>query len=173
MLDEIVRPYADLETVSIADGLVSLRFSGVTLRETAEIVRELDRSPIVSRTTVSTAATVENPTAGAGRTEASGAQGQSGDEQNSSVQAPDGEVQTQDVQMQSETVQNPEEQQGQSGDVQTQDMQMQSETMQNPGEQGQSQGGSAQVSAERRGNEVTANILIALQKESGEEGVTQ
>lgn len=172
MLDEIVRPHADLETVSIADGLVSLRFSGVTLRETAEIVRELDNSPIVARTTVNTAATVENPTTGAGRT--NGAQ-----EQPESVAASDEQVQGEGADASNEQVQGEgadgsgEQAQGEGADGSGE--QAQGESTDGSGEQAQTEtaAGAAQpsVSVERKGNLVTANILIALKKESGEEEV--
>lgn len=49
-----------MNTVSIGGDAVQLQISGVTLAEAASIVRELEASPIVAGTTVSTAATTED-----------------------------------------------------------------------------------------------------------------
>ncbi len=55
LLDEKVKPSASISSVSVTDGLVNVRFSGVTLGETADIIRELNTSPLVDGTTVNTA----------------------------------------------------------------------------------------------------------------------
>ncbi len=61
LLDAVVRPEAEIESVSISDGYVTVKFSGVTLKETAEIVKKLEESEIVARTTVDTASTTGSP----------------------------------------------------------------------------------------------------------------
>lgn len=48
-----------MNTVSIGGDAVQLQVSGITLAEAASIVRELEASPIVAGTTVSTAATTD------------------------------------------------------------------------------------------------------------------
>lgn len=58
LLDEVVRPRARIEAINIRQGQVSLRFSGATLSETAEIISRLGQSPLVGSTTVETARTV-------------------------------------------------------------------------------------------------------------------
>ena len=50
---------AELNTVAIGGDAVQLQFSGVTLAETARIVRALEASPIVAGTRVNTASTTE------------------------------------------------------------------------------------------------------------------
>ncbi len=57
LLDEAVA--ASMDTVSISGGTVQLQFSGVTLAETAQIVKALEASPIVASTMVNTAATTQ------------------------------------------------------------------------------------------------------------------
>ena len=57
LLDEAVGSTADMDTMSINGSTVQLQFSGVTLAQTAQIVRALEESPIVAFTTVNTAAT--------------------------------------------------------------------------------------------------------------------
>lgn len=60
LLDDVIRPVARIESVDVSGGSVSVRFSGVTLREAAGLVRRLEQSPIVYDTAVDTAATVED-----------------------------------------------------------------------------------------------------------------
>lgn len=62
LLDEKVRPSASISSVSVTKGLVNVRFSGVTLGETAEIVRKLNTSPLVAGTSVSTAVAEDKST---------------------------------------------------------------------------------------------------------------
>lgn len=57
LLDEAVGATADIESIFISANTVRLQFSGVTLAETARIVKKLEASPIVASTTVSTAVT--------------------------------------------------------------------------------------------------------------------
>lgn len=57
LLDEAVGATADIESIFISANTVQLQFSGVTLAETARIVKKLEASPIVASTTVSTAVT--------------------------------------------------------------------------------------------------------------------
>lgn len=57
LLDDAVGSAAAMDVVSINGDLVQIQFSGVTLAQTAQIVRELESSPIVAGTTVNTAAT--------------------------------------------------------------------------------------------------------------------
>lgn len=67
LVDTVIRPNAKITGFSVSDGYVNVSFSGVTLKQTAEIVRTLDQSPLVLRTTVNTAATeqsTEGSTAG-------------------------------------------------------------------------------------------------------------
>ena len=57
LLDDAVGSTAAMDVVSINGGTVQIQFSGVTLAQTAQIVRALESSPIVAGTTVNTAAT--------------------------------------------------------------------------------------------------------------------
>lgn len=57
LLDEAVWQTASIESISVNGDFVILKFSGVTLKETAEIVQKLEKSPIVATTTVDTAVT--------------------------------------------------------------------------------------------------------------------
>ena len=57
MLDDIVRSRAEVDSFSIAGASVSFQMSGVTLGETAEIIRDIRSSPLVSFATVNTAST--------------------------------------------------------------------------------------------------------------------
>lgn len=57
LLDSAVGSAAAVDAVSISGDLVQVQFSQVTLAQTAEIVARLEASPIVARTTVSTAST--------------------------------------------------------------------------------------------------------------------
>lgn len=60
LLDTAVRPEAEIESISVSQGFVTVKFSGVTLKKTAEIVKKLEESEIVARTTVDTASTTES-----------------------------------------------------------------------------------------------------------------
>lgn len=55
LLDEAVGATANLESVAISGDTAQIHFSGVTLAQTARIVRELEASPIVAGTMVNTA----------------------------------------------------------------------------------------------------------------------
>ena len=59
MLDELVRSRADVVNYSIAGPSVTFQMSGVTLGESAEIIRDLRESPLVATASVTTAATKE------------------------------------------------------------------------------------------------------------------
>ena len=59
LLDGALGGSAELNTVAIGGDAVQLQFSGVTLAETARIVRALEASPIVAGTRVNTASTTE------------------------------------------------------------------------------------------------------------------
>lgn len=59
LLDSAVGSVAQMENISISGLHVQLQFSGVTLAQTAEIVKELEGSPLVAGTTVNTASTTE------------------------------------------------------------------------------------------------------------------
>ena len=59
LLDENVGSKADMGMISINGSTVQLQFSGVTLAETARIVKALEASPIVAFTVVSTASTTQ------------------------------------------------------------------------------------------------------------------
>ena len=59
LLDGALGGSAELNTVSVSGDAVQLQFSGVTLAETARIVRALEASPIVAGTRVNTASTTE------------------------------------------------------------------------------------------------------------------
>ena len=59
LLDGALGDSAELNTVAIGGDAVQLQFSGVTLAETARIVRSLEASPIVAGTRVNTASTTE------------------------------------------------------------------------------------------------------------------
>ena len=63
LLDEAVGSTADMDTMSINGSTVQLQFSGVTLAQTAQIVRALEESPIVAFTTVNTATTTQSEVA--------------------------------------------------------------------------------------------------------------
>lgn len=56
LLDETVRSKANLESISIAGASVDLRLSGVTLAQTAEIVRAIRASDLVLSAAVNSAA---------------------------------------------------------------------------------------------------------------------
>lgn len=59
LLDDTVGASAVMDTVVIDGNIVQLRFSGVTLAQTAQIVNALEASPIVASTTVNTASTTK------------------------------------------------------------------------------------------------------------------
>ncbi len=59
LLDSAVAAVANVENISIQGGFVQMQFSGVTLAQTAEIVKTLEASPLVAGTTVNTASTTE------------------------------------------------------------------------------------------------------------------
>lgn len=59
LLDNAVGASADLNTISVSGNTVQIQFSGVTLAQTAEVVRALEASPIVKSTVVSTAFTTQ------------------------------------------------------------------------------------------------------------------
>lgn len=60
LLDEAVGDSAQLDSVTISGEVAQVQFSGVNLAQTAQIVRVLETSPLVSSTTVNTASTTEN-----------------------------------------------------------------------------------------------------------------
>lgn len=59
LLDEAVGSTASMDAVSIGGDTVQLQFSGVTLAQTAQIVKALEASPIVAYTMVNTASTTQ------------------------------------------------------------------------------------------------------------------
>ena len=59
LLDEAVGTTAEMRSVSISGSVVQLQFSGVTLAQTARIVKKLEASPIVAYTRVSTATSTQ------------------------------------------------------------------------------------------------------------------
>ncbi len=59
LLDGAVGSVAEMNAVSISGDTVQVQFSGVTLAQTAQIVRNLESSPIVAGTVVNTASTTE------------------------------------------------------------------------------------------------------------------
>lgn len=59
LLDKTVGVTASMEIISVTGDTVQLEFSGVTLAETAQIVKRLEESPLVASTTVSTASTTQ------------------------------------------------------------------------------------------------------------------
>lgn len=60
LLDEAVGDAAQLDSVTISGTAAQVQISGVNLAQTAQIVRVLETSPLVSATTVNTASTTEN-----------------------------------------------------------------------------------------------------------------
>lgn len=60
LLDSAVGTSAEMQNISVSGNTVQLQFSGVTLAQTARIVRALEASPIVASTTVNTAATTRD-----------------------------------------------------------------------------------------------------------------
>ena len=59
LLDEAMGSTGQLSSVAPSGQVVQVQFKRVTLAQTAEIVRRLEESPLVERTTVNTAATTE------------------------------------------------------------------------------------------------------------------
>lgn len=59
LLDEAVGTTASMDAVAIGGDMVQLQFSGVTLAQTAQIVKALEASPIVAYTMVNTASTTQ------------------------------------------------------------------------------------------------------------------
>lgn len=59
LLDDAMGATGELSSVAVNGDLVQVQFDRVTLAQTAEIVRRLEESPIVARTTVNTAATTQ------------------------------------------------------------------------------------------------------------------
>lgn len=59
LIDEVVRPTAEITQVTIVDNQVLLSFSGVSLSQAAELVGRLEQSPLVERTAVDTATSAE------------------------------------------------------------------------------------------------------------------
>lgn len=55
LVDGVIRPQAEVSQVSISENRVMLTFSGVTLREAADLVAQLEKSPLVTATSVDTA----------------------------------------------------------------------------------------------------------------------
>jgi hypothetical protein len=60
LLDAAVRPTANIESVSVGGGQVLVQFSGVSLRQTAQIVQQLEGSDLVAGTNVDTAFTTQD-----------------------------------------------------------------------------------------------------------------
>ena len=60
LLDEAVGTTASMDAVSISGSTVQLQFSGVTLAQTAQIVKALEAYPIVAYTMVNTASTTQS-----------------------------------------------------------------------------------------------------------------
>ena len=63
MLESLVRSRANVVSYSIAGPTVSFQMSGITLGESAEIIRSLRESPLVATASVNTAATEGNENA--------------------------------------------------------------------------------------------------------------
>ena len=63
MLESLVRSRADVVSYAIAGPTVSFQMSGITLGESAEIIRSLRESPLVATASVNTAATEGNENA--------------------------------------------------------------------------------------------------------------
>ena len=63
LLEELVRSRADVVSYAIAGPTVSFQMSGVTLGESAEIIRDLRENPLVATASVNTAATEGNENA--------------------------------------------------------------------------------------------------------------
>ena len=59
LIDTTIRPAARVSQVAIADNQVVISFSGVTLAQAAELVVQLEQSPLVSNTQVDTASSTK------------------------------------------------------------------------------------------------------------------
>lgn len=60
LIDTTIRPFAQVSQVAIADNQVVISFSGVTLAQAADLVVQLEQSPLVTNIQVDTAASTEN-----------------------------------------------------------------------------------------------------------------
>ncbi len=60
LIDRTIRPAATVSQVTIEDNQVLVSFSGVTLSRAAELVTQLEQSPLVTNPHVDTAATTED-----------------------------------------------------------------------------------------------------------------
>ena len=60
LLDKAMGRTGEMASISISGDVVQLQFSGVTLAETAQIVKRLEESDLVAGTPVNTAATTES-----------------------------------------------------------------------------------------------------------------
>lgn len=60
LLDKAVGKTGEMTSISVSGDVVQLQFSGVTLAQTAQIVKALEQSDLVAGTTVNTAATTES-----------------------------------------------------------------------------------------------------------------
>lgn len=59
LIDTTIRPTAQVSQVSIADNQVVISFSGVTLAQAADLVVQLEQSPLVANTQVDTASSTD------------------------------------------------------------------------------------------------------------------
>lgn len=59
MIDSALKNIGEVKSISVSDKQVLLQFSGVTLKQTAEVVKRLEAFPIVASTVVDTASTTE------------------------------------------------------------------------------------------------------------------
>jgi hypothetical protein len=57
LIDQVIRPVAQIESITIQDAQVLVQFSGVSLSYTGTIVDQLEQSSLVAETTVDTATT--------------------------------------------------------------------------------------------------------------------
>lgn len=56
LIDNTIRPVADISQISISENKVLISFSGVTLSQAGTLVSQLEQSPLVTNTSVDTAA---------------------------------------------------------------------------------------------------------------------
>lgn len=59
LIDGTIRPSAEISQISMSENRVVLTFSGVTLGEAADLVTQLEQSPLVTAVSVDTAASTE------------------------------------------------------------------------------------------------------------------
>lgn len=59
LIDRVIRPAADISQVSIADHQVLCIFSDITLEQAGELISLLEQSPLVTKTSVDTAASIK------------------------------------------------------------------------------------------------------------------